>query len=60
MAGGLIKGFTVQVVSQRRVHCNARSHARGRLEHYAEGACSMRVIAGGTSYTSTGTLLMIC
>ena len=28
--------------------------------HYAEGACSMRVVAGGTSYTSTGTFLMIC
>ena len=29
---GLVKGLTVQVVSQRRVHCNAKSHARDRLE----------------------------
>ena len=32
VASGLVEGFTVQVVSHGRVHCNARSHARDRLE----------------------------
>ena len=50
----------MQVVSQKGALQGQVSCQRQIRRHYTEGACSMRVIAGGTSYTSTGTLLMIC